>query len=63
VKNCLEALASDFDNDKVNVDVSVANAGRIWKLYGCVAKKGENTPERPHRISRILEVPEYLKPF
>lgn len=63
VKNCLEALASNFDNDKVNVDVSVANAGRIWKLYGCVAKKGENTPERPHRISRIVGVPEYLKPF
>ncbi|MEI7650230.1 MAG: phage/plasmid primase, P4 family, partial [Methanomicrobiales archaeon] len=33
------------------------NAGRIWKLYGTLAKKGDHTPERPHRRSRIITVP------
>ncbi|MDO8872916.1 MAG: hypothetical protein Q7V05_09345 [Methanoregula sp.] len=37
------------------------NAGRIWELYGTVTKKGDHTPERPHRRSRIISVPERLE--
>ena len=31
------------------------NPARIWKLYGTLAAKGDPTPERPHRLSRLVE--------
>ena len=34
---------------------------RITKLYGTMTRKGDHTPERPHRRSRILEIPDELK--
>lgn len=37
----------------VNFDVSVKNPARIWRLYGTVNRKGEATPERPHRNASI----------
>jgi hypothetical protein len=57
VKNCLGALALLFSDETVNVDLTTYNAGRIWKLYGTVARKGDSTPERPHRLSAVLEAP------
>ncbi|NJD03823.1 MAG: hypothetical protein FIA99_14765 [Ruminiclostridium sp.] len=61
VKTCLNALAYLVDHDKIHVDESVFNSSRIWKLYGTKACKGENLPERPHRISKILSIPEEIK--
>ena len=55
VKQCLQALARWFDNDRVKVDQRVFNPARIWKLYGTVSRKGDNVAERPHRLARILE--------
>lgn len=60
VKNALESLDFQYSTDLVNVDTSVFNAARIWKLYGTKACKGENTEERPHRYSKIVEVPENM---
>jgi hypothetical protein len=57
VQRVLKALAAQFDTDRVKVDTSVFNPARICKLYGTEARKGENTPERPHRRSKVLEVP------
>jgi hypothetical protein len=45
----------------VKVDQTVFNASRIVKLYGTVARKGDHTPDRPHRLSRILVAPEEVK--
>jgi hypothetical protein len=39
------------------IDKSVFNASRIARLYGTLARKGDDTPERPHRRSRILSSP------
>ena len=61
VKGILESLASRFSDSVVDLDRSVFNAARIWKLYGTLAAKGDHTPERPHRIARILEVPKMIK--
>jgi hypothetical protein len=58
----LKALSARFSDKRVKVDESVFNAARIWKLYGTVARKGDDTRERPHRLSRILEVPPTLTP-
>jgi hypothetical protein len=58
VKNCINALDSKFSDHMVHVDVTTFNPARIWKLYGTLAKKGDNTPQRPHRLARLLEVSE-----
>jgi hypothetical protein len=58
VKQCLEALAFRFDDERVTIDQTVFNAARIWKVYGTVARKGDDTSDRPHRLARVLEVPQ-----
>ena len=58
VKGCLTTLDALFSDERVSVDTANFNAARIWKLYGTVSRKGDNTPERPHRRSRILSAPE-----
>jgi len=54
IKRCLQALDLVFSNDDIKVDTSTFNPARICKMYGTLAQKGSNTPERPHRMSRIL---------
>jgi hypothetical protein len=58
----LQALAFRFNDETVVVDQTNFNAGRTWKLYGTMACKGDNTPNRPHRLSHLLRVPEVLIP-
>jgi putative DNA primase/helicase len=62
VERCLKALARRLDDEGVTVDTSVFNPARIWRLYGCVNRKGEHSPEigRPHRPARILNAPDEL---
>jgi hypothetical protein len=60
IKLALEASAHLFEDVEVKLDRSVFNAARVWKLYGTVARKGTNLADRPHRLARILEVPDTL---
>jgi hypothetical protein len=60
VKSCLATLDALFSDERVTVDTANFNAARIWKLYGTISRKGDNTPERPYRRSRILSAPEEL---
>jgi len=62
IKKCLQALAMRFDDSAVKIDRVVFNAARIWKLPGTPARKGTDTPERPHRLSCVLELPDPLAP-
>ncbi len=62
VGDFLHALSILFSDDKVDVDEKVKNAARIIKLYGTVARKGSNTPERPHRESYLRKIPEEILP-
>lgn len=57
VQSCLKALAS-AGNDKVQVDQSVHNPARIWRLPGTMNRKGDEVSDRKHRMARILEAPE-----
>jgi hypothetical protein len=57
VSGALAELDRRYSDRVVKVDVTSANAARIWKAYGTVARKGDSIPDRPHRVSRILEVP------
>lgn len=61
VKRCLEALDFLYSDEVVHVDTTSQNPARIWKLYGTMARKGDSTPERPHRLARLLEVPDALE--
>ena len=57
VTGALAELDRRYSDVVVKVDVTSANAARIWKAYGTVARKGDSIPDRVHRVSRILEVP------
>jgi hypothetical protein len=56
VSGALAELNRRYSDGVVKIDVTCANAARIWKAYGTIARKGDSIPGRPHRISRVLEV-------
>lgn len=59
VAQLLKALDQMFSDDKVKIDTSVFNPSRITKLYGTPARKGDSTPDRPHRVSKLIKVPDW----
>ena len=61
VRNLLLALDGLRTVPGATVDTGVWNAARICKLYGTWAKKGADTPEQPHRLAKLLEVPDEVK--
>lgn len=54
VQKCLKTLDLLFSDEECKVDVANFNPARVSKLYGCVARKGANTKDRPFRMSRIV---------
>ena len=56
----LTALDIKYSDERVKIDTSVANASRICRVPGTWSAKGTETPERPHRLSCILEAPDEL---
>ena len=52
VKACLEALDYLFSDESTEVDTTSQNPARIWKIYGTMARKGDSTAERPHRLAQ-----------
>ena len=61
VKECLDSLNIIFSDDRCNVDTANFNAARIWKLYGTMSRKGDNTADRPHRKSCLITAPEEIE--
>ena len=57
IADFLSVLDMWFSTDSAKVDTAVYNPARITKLYGTVARKGANTPDRPHRRSTIIRYP------
>ena len=62
VNKFLRVLSMLFSDESIDIDVKVGNPARICKLYGTMAKKGTDRPERPHRMARIVKTPEEVKP-
>jgi hypothetical protein len=60
VKRVIDGIAERYSDNIVEVDQSVFNPSRIWKLYGTLACKGDSTTNRPHRMSRILHAPDTI---
>ena len=62
VESSLKSLNMLFgDETTVDIDTKVFNPSRICKLYGTEANKGADTPDRPHRMARIIFAPEEIK--
>jgi len=62
VRKATEAVEFKFRNERVSIDLKVYNPGRIIKVYGSTARKGDSTDERPHRKSWLFEgLPDKLK--
>lgn len=56
VRDFLQTLNTNFGTADADVDTSVHNASRISKLPGTWARKGPNSQDRPHRMSKVLKV-------
>lgn len=50
----LKILNKLYGDSQCDVDVTVYNAARIWRVPGTWARKGDSTPDRPHRRARVL---------
>ena len=55
VKQTLVALAAKFNTDEFEIDTVVFDAPRITKVIGTVARKGEATLDRPHRLVELIK--------
>jgi len=60
LKQCLDKLSKQFSDNAVNIDLTVFNPSRIWRLPGTWNRKGDDLPERPHRLAKLAEIPETL---
>ena len=51
-----------YDDRIIHLDPVVYNPARIVTAYGTMKRKGSSRPERPHRLSRILNSPTHARP-
>src|SRR5207247_2680207 len=56
----LKALAQQFDSETVKIDCKVFNPARIVKVAGTLARKGDSTGDRHHRLAGVLDAPDRL---
>ena len=61
VKRCLTELARRFDTPAAHVDTTVFNPARIVRLPGTMNRKGDGTPDRPHRRCVPVAVPDVMR--
>lgn len=58
VKRFFGVLSNFYTDEFVKIDSAVSDANRIMRLSGTWSRKGRNSEERPHRMSKILKYPE-----
>lgn len=63
IKNTLAYLHERFSTEQVHVDMNLIAANIMTKVYGTVARKGDSIPDRPHRRSGFVFVPEVYAPI
>ena len=61
LRRVLATLDLVFSDAQVKVDTTTFNPGRICKLYGTPARKGDSTEQRAHRLARLVDVPQDLE--
>ena len=60
IHSVLKSVAA-VSSDAVDIDITVHNPARIWRLPGTMNCKGDSTDLRPHRMARIIVVPQLLE--
>ena len=58
IKRFFLVLSNFFTDERVKIDPAVCDANRIMRLSGSWSRKGRNSEERPHRMSKILKYPQ-----
>lgn len=58
IKRFFLVLSNFFTDERVKIDPAVCDANRIMRLSGSWSRKGRNSEERPHRMSKILKFPQ-----
>lgn len=58
IKRFFLVLSNFFTDERVKIDPAVCDANRIMRLSGSWSRKGRNSEERPHRMSKILKHPQ-----
>lgn len=59
-KGILQSLQA-CNSAAVDIDETVFNASRIWRMPGSANCKGDPIPDRPHRRAQIIRFPEDLR--
>lgn len=62
VKGIYQVLYDRFTDERVKIDSAVGDANRIMRLPGTWGRKGRDNDERPHRLARVLTIPDSLTP-
>ena len=62
IQRTLAELGRRYDSGQVHIDQTVHNPSRIGRLSGTVNRKGDNLPDRPHRVARVLSAPKKWDP-
>lgn len=57
----LRILKKQYATSPVDIDTTVYNAARISRVPGTWARKGDSTPDRPHRRSEIVKPADAFK--
>ena len=60
IKAFLEVLSNKFTDEYVKIDRALIDSNRILRLSGSMGCKGRNSPERPHRLAKILSTPKEI---
>lgn len=60
IKSFLEILSNNFTDESVKIDVVLHDANRILRLPGSFGRKGRSTLDRPHRLAKIISIPEEI---
>lgn len=61
IQTFLHIISDMFTDDKCEIDKTVFNAARIWRVPGTWSKKGDSVTERPHRKSQTLQYADFFK--
>jgi hypothetical protein len=54
---CIDSFSKEFSTPEAKIDPTIHNAGRISRLPGLMNRKGQDTPERPHRKAYVVSYP------
>lgn len=61
IKDLYSTLSARFTDERVKIDSQVGDANRIMRLPGSWGRKGRDSVDRPHRLAKILQVPDNIQ--